>query len=43
MKKLSEAIGNFIVRNLQSPGLSFDLESIIIKGIREESAGQASP
>lgn len=42
MKKLSEAFGNFIGRNLQSPGLSFDLESII-KGIREGSAGQASP
>lgn len=42
MKKLSEAFGNFIGRNLQSPGLSFDLEGII-KGIREGSAGQPSP
>ena len=42
MKKLSEAFGNFIGRNLQSPGLSFDLESII-KGIREGAAGQPSP
>lgn len=42
MKKLSEAFGNFIGRNLQSPGLSFDLESII-KGIREGAAGKPSP
>lgn len=42
MKKLSEAFGNFIGRNLKSPGLSFDLEGII-KGIREGSAGQPSP
>lgn len=42
MKKLSEAFGNFIGRNLQSPGLSFDLESII-KGIREGATGQPSP
>lgn len=42
MKKLSEAFGNFIGRNLQSPGLSFDLESII-KGIREGAAGRPSP
>lgn len=42
MKKLSEAFGNFIGRNLQSPGLSFDLDSII-KGIREGASGQPSP
>jgi len=42
MKKLSEAFGNFIGRNLQSPGLSFDLDSIV-KGIREGAAGQPSP
>lgn len=42
MKKLSEAFGNFIGRNLQSPGLSFDLDGII-KGIREGAAGQPSP
>jgi peptidylprolyl isomerase len=42
MKKLSEAFGNFIGRNLQSPGLSFDLESIV-KGIREGSTGKPSP
>lgn len=42
MKKLSEAFGNFIGRNLKSPGLSFDLEGIV-KGIREGAAGQPSP
>jgi|GEM_PF-103134 len=42
MKKLSEAFGNFVGRNLQSPGLSFDLEGII-KGIREGASGQPSP
>ena len=42
MNKLSEAFGNFIGRNLQSPGLSFDLEGII-KGIREGAAGKPSP
>lgn len=42
MKKLSEAFGHFIGRNLQSPGLSFDLDSII-KGIREGAAGQPAP
>lgn len=42
MEKLSNAFGNFIGRNLQSPGLSFDLESII-KGIREGAAGKPSP
>lgn len=42
MKKLSEAFGNFIGKNLQSPGLSFDLDSII-KGVREGAAGQPPP
>lgn len=42
MKKLSEAFGNFIGRNLQAPGLKFDLESLIT-GIREGAAGQPSP
>jgi peptidylprolyl isomerase len=42
MKKLSEAFGNCIGRNLQSPGLSFDLESII-RGIREGAVGKPSP
>jgi peptidylprolyl isomerase len=42
MKKLSEAFGHFIGRNLQSPGLKFDLESLI-KGIREGAAGEPAP
>lgn len=42
MKKLSEAFGHFIGRNLQSPGLSFDLEGII-RGIREGAAGGPAP
>lgn len=42
MKKLSEAFGNFIGKNIQSPGLSFDLEEII-KGIRDGAAGKPSP
>lgn len=42
MNKLSEAFGNFIGRNLKSPGLKFDLESII-KGIREGAKGEPSP
>jgi len=42
MKKLSEAFGHFIGRNLQSPGLSFELESII-KGIREGASGSPAP
>lgn len=42
MIKLSEAFGNFIGRNLKSPGLKFDLDSII-KGIRAGAGGQPSP
>lgn len=42
MKKLSEAFGHFIGRNLKAPGLSFDLDSII-QGIREGSEGKPSP
>lgn len=42
MKKLSEAFGNFIGKNLQTPGLSFDIEALIT-GIREGAAGKPSP
>jgi peptidylprolyl isomerase len=42
MTKLSEAFGHFIGRNLQSPGLKFDLEAIV-KGIREGAAGKPAP
>lgn len=39
---ISEAFGNFIGRNLNSPGVQFDLESII-KGIRNGASGKPSP
>lgn len=42
MKKLSEAFGNFIGKNLKSPGLSFDLDGIIL-GIRNGAEGKPSP
>jgi peptidylprolyl isomerase len=42
IKKLSEAFGNFIGKNLKTPGISFDLESLI-KGIRDGAAGKPSP
>lgn len=42
INKVSEALGNFIGRNLNSPGLHFDLESII-KGIRNGASGKPSP
>ena len=40
--RLSEAFGHFIGRNLKSPGMNFDLESII-KGMREGAAGNPAP
>lgn len=40
--KLSEAFGHFIGRNLKSPTLSFDLESIV-KGMRDGYAGKPAP
>lgn len=42
MKKLSEAFGHFIGRNLKSPGVSFDLDSII-KGMRDGAEGKPAP
>lgn len=42
MKKLSEAFGHFIGRNLKSPGVTFDLDSII-KGMREGAEGKPAP
>ncbi len=42
MNKMSEAFGNFIGRNLKSPGFKFDLDNII-KGLREGAAGKPSP
>lgn len=41
-KKISEALGNFLGRNLKSPGIQFDVESIIA-GIRNGAAGKPSP
>lgn len=40
--KVSEAFGHFIGRNLNSPGVKFDLESII-KGMRDGAAGKPAP
>lgn len=42
MPKVSEALGNFIGRNLKTPGVQFDMESII-KGIRAGADGKPSP
>lgn len=39
---ISEAFGHFIGKNLNSPGVSFDLEAMI-KGIREGAAGKQAP
>jgi peptidylprolyl isomerase len=40
--KISEALGNFIGRNLKSPGIQFDVESLV-KGLRDGAAGKPSP
>lgn len=42
INNLSEAFGHFIGRNLNNPGVHFDLESII-KGIRAGYAGKSAP
>jgi peptidylprolyl isomerase len=42
IKKLSEAFGHFIGRNLKSPVITFDLEEMI-KGIREGAEGKPAP
>ncbi len=42
MGKLSEAFGNFIGRNLKTPGVNFDLDRIV-KGMRDGAAGKPSP
>lgn len=42
IKKVSQALGNFIGRNLNTPGIHFDLDSIIT-GIREGATGKPSP
>lgn len=42
VKKVSQALGNFIGRNLKSPGVNLDTESII-SGIRDGAEGKPSP
>ena len=42
MKKLSEAFGHFLGRNLKAPGFKFDMDSLI-QGIREGAAGAPPP
>lgn len=42
IKIVSEALGNFIGKNLKTPGLNFDVESLV-KGIKDGAAGKPSP
>lgn len=42
LPKISEAFGHFIGRNLKTPGVNFDLESVI-KGMRDGAAGKPAP
>lgn len=42
IKRLSEAFGNYLGKNLNAPGIKFDLDSII-KGMREGADGKSSP
>ncbi|MEI8365614.1 MAG: FKBP-type peptidyl-prolyl cis-trans isomerase [Parachlamydiaceae bacterium] len=42
IKKVSEALGHFIGRNLNSPGVNFDLDNVI-KGMREGAEGKPAP
>lgn len=42
IQKISEAFGHFIGRNLNTPGVKFDVEAII-KGMREGVAGKPAP
>lgn len=42
IKKVSEAFGHFIGRNLSAPGVRLDLDSII-KGMRDGAAGKQAP
>ena len=42
IKKLSEAFGHFIGKNLKSSGLNFDIPSLI-QGIQNGSNGKPSP
>jgi peptidylprolyl isomerase len=40
--KLSETFGHLIGRNLEAPGFSFDMESVI-RGMRKAAAGEPAP
>lgn len=42
IRRISEAFGHLIGRNLDNPGFKFDLESVI-KGIRDAAAGKPAP
>lgn len=42
VKKVSEALGHFIGRNLNSPGVHFELDEVI-KGMREGAQGKPAP
>lgn len=42
INKVSEALGHFIGKNLNTTGIHFDLESLI-KGLREGAAGKPAP
>ena len=42
MAKLSQAFGNFIGKNIQGPGVKFDVDNLI-QGIRDGAAGKPSP
>ena len=42
IKKLSEAFGHFIGRNLKSSGLNFDIDNFV-KGIRDGESGKPAP
>lgn len=42
IKNISNALGHFLGRNLNTPGINFDLESVI-QGMRDGSAGKPAP
>lgn len=42
IKNISTALGHFLGRNLNTPGIHFDLESVI-QGMRDGSAGKPAP
>lgn len=42
IKSISAALGHFLGRNLNTPGINFDLDSVI-QGMRDGSAGKPAP